>query len=113
MEFSTFPHCGLNVVKITHIQTIVENLFLLGVANIENSFFYMLQNEEIRHFPQLSTKGNQHGCGNAVLKRFFGWKTRIKTMGRFFVNLSDFPFPISFDAEIGVFRCCLPAVAPV
>ena len=34
-------------------------------------------------------------------------------MGRFFVNLSDFPFPISFDAEIGVFRCCLPAVAPV
>ncbi len=113
MEFSTFPHCGLNVVKITHIQTVVENLFLLGVANIENSFFYMLQNEEIRHFPQLSTKCNQHGCGNAVSKRFFGWKTRIKTMGIFFVNLSDFPSPNSFDAEIGVFWCCLPAVAPV
>ena len=29
MEFSTFPHCGLNVVKNTPIQTIVENLFLI------------------------------------------------------------------------------------
>ncbi len=84
MEFSTFPHCGLNVVKITPIQTIVENLFLLGVANIENSFFYMLQNEEIRHFPQLSTKGNQHGCGNAVLKRFFWMENEDKNNGEIF-----------------------------